>query len=111
MKNTLFSISVAFCLMSASAVRAAPAPFVLAENGQSRAVIVVDKALTNACRTAAFELAKYLGKVSGSSFLIADKPVPGFRTEKQVRDNAGALALGPLTAEQMRQIDIALDRA
>jgi len=38
-------------------------------------------------------------------------PVPGFRTEKQARDNAAALALGPLTAEQMRQIDIALDRA
>ena len=38
-------------------------------------------------------------------------PVPGFRTEKQARDNAAALALGPLTEEQMRQIDIALDRA
>ena len=37
-------------------------------------------------------------------------PVPGFRTEKQARDNAAALALGPLTEEQMRQIDIALDR-
>ena len=38
-------------------------------------------------------------------------PVPGFRTEKQARDNAAALALGPLTEGQMRQIDIALDRA
>ena len=38
-------------------------------------------------------------------------PVPGFRTEKQARDNAAALAMGPLTEAQMRQIDIALDRA
>ena len=38
-------------------------------------------------------------------------PVAGFRTEKQARDNAAALELGPLTQEQMRQIEIALDRA
>ena len=37
-------------------------------------------------------------------------PVPGFRTEKQARDNAAALVLGPLTEEQMRQINIALER-
>lgn len=38
-------------------------------------------------------------------------PVPGFRTEKQAAENAAALAQGPLTRDQMRQIDIALDRA
>lgn len=38
-------------------------------------------------------------------------PVAGFRTEKQARDNAAALAQGPLTDDQMHEIDIALDRA
>lgn len=32
-------------------------------------------------------------------------PIPGIRTAAQVEDNAGAMHLGPLTREQMRQID------
>jgi len=32
-------------------------------------------------------------------------PIPGFRTVAQVEENAGAMAFGPLTAEQMAQID------
>lgn len=32
-------------------------------------------------------------------------PIPGFKTVKQVEENAGALRLGPLTAEQMTAID------
>ncbi|MBL8165469.1 MAG: aldo/keto reductase [Anaerolineae bacterium] len=32
-------------------------------------------------------------------------PIPGIRTVKQVDDNAGALAFGPLSADQMRQIE------
>ena len=62
------------------AARAPRAPFVIAQDGQAQAVIVFDKGVTNAVRTAAFELAKYLGKISGSSFMVADKPVRGFRT-------------------------------
>lgn len=31
-------------------------------------------------------------------------PIPGIRTEAQVDDNAGAMAFGPLNADQMRQI-------
>jgi aryl-alcohol dehydrogenase-like predicted oxidoreductase len=31
-------------------------------------------------------------------------PIPGFKSVQQVRDNAGALALGPLTAEQVEEI-------
>ena len=38
-------------------------------------------------------------------------PIPGFRTSKQVEENAGALQFGPLTPEQMRQIDVLLGRA
>ena len=37
-------------------------------------------------------------------------PIPGFRTVKQVEENAGAMEFGPLTREQMRQIDIILNR-
>lgn len=37
-------------------------------------------------------------------------PIPGFKTVQQVEDNAGALAAGPLTEAQMRQIDEILGR-
>lgn len=37
-------------------------------------------------------------------------PIPGFRTVKQVEDNCGALLQGPLTADQMREIDALLER-
>ena len=37
-------------------------------------------------------------------------PIPGFRTVKQVEENAAALEYGPLTPEQMGQIDALLDR-
>ena len=32
-------------------------------------------------------------------------PIPGFKTVKQVEENAGALQFGPLTAGQMKEID------
>lgn len=38
-------------------------------------------------------------------------PIPGIRTAAQVDDNAGAMHLGPLTADQMRQIDELLQRS
>jgi aryl-alcohol dehydrogenase-like predicted oxidoreductase len=37
-------------------------------------------------------------------------PIPGFRTVAQVEDNCGALGLGPLAVEQMREIDALLGR-
>ena len=37
-------------------------------------------------------------------------PIPGFKTVKQVEEDAGALAFGPLTTDQMRQIDTLLER-
>jgi aryl-alcohol dehydrogenase-like predicted oxidoreductase len=37
-------------------------------------------------------------------------PIPGFRTVAQVEENGGALAFGPLTTAQMRQIDDLLER-
>ena len=38
-------------------------------------------------------------------------PIPGFRTVAQVEENAGALQFGPLTAEQMHEIDQLLERS
>ena len=37
-------------------------------------------------------------------------PIPGFKTVAQVEENCGALATGPLTADQMAEIDGILDR-
>lgn len=37
-------------------------------------------------------------------------PIPGFRTEAQVTENAGAMAFGPLEQAQMAEIDRLLDR-
>jgi aryl-alcohol dehydrogenase-like predicted oxidoreductase len=37
-------------------------------------------------------------------------PIPGFRTVAQVEENAGAMSFGPLTAQQMAEIDRLIDR-
>lgn len=37
-------------------------------------------------------------------------PIPGFKTVAQVEENAGAMHFGPLTADQMREIDTLLGR-
>ena len=37
-------------------------------------------------------------------------PIPGFKTVAQVEENAKAMELGPLTPEQMKEIDILLGR-
>ena len=37
-------------------------------------------------------------------------PIPGFRTVAQVEENAGAMQFGPLTTEQMNEIDRIMDR-
>jgi aryl-alcohol dehydrogenase-like predicted oxidoreductase len=37
-------------------------------------------------------------------------PIPGFRTVGQVEENAGAMELGPLELEQMREIAEILER-
>ena len=37
-------------------------------------------------------------------------PIPGFKTVAQVQENAGAMAFGPLSGEQMGQIDTILGR-
>ena len=37
-------------------------------------------------------------------------PIPGFKNIQQVEQNAGAMQFGPLTAEQMQEIDTLLER-
>jgi len=37
-------------------------------------------------------------------------PIPGFKNVKQAEDNAGAMDFGPLTPDQMAQIDQILGR-
>jgi aryl-alcohol dehydrogenase-like predicted oxidoreductase len=37
-------------------------------------------------------------------------PIPGFKSVQQVEQNASAMELGPLSAEQMHQIDEILER-
>ena len=37
-------------------------------------------------------------------------PIPGFRTVTQVEENAKAMQFGALTAEQMKEIDLLLER-
>lgn len=41
----------------------------------------------------------------------ATLPIPGFKSEAQVRDNLGALEKGPLPPQVMAEIDMALSRA
>jgi aryl-alcohol dehydrogenase-like predicted oxidoreductase len=40
----------------------------------------------------------------------ATVPIPGFKTVAQVEENAGAMRLGPLTADQMREVGTLLER-
>ncbi len=62
------------------ATRAAAPEFVIARDGKAEAVIVVHGGVTNGVRYAANELAEFLGRISGARFMVADKPVPGYRT-------------------------------
>jgi len=66
--------------LAATGLRAAAPEFVLAANGESKAVIVPHGGVgTNGVNLAARELADFLGKMSGARFLVASKPVPGYR--------------------------------
>ena len=38
-------------------------------------------------------------------------PIPGFRTMEQVEENCGALTLGPLSSDQMQEIETIMGRS
>jgi len=78
MKRTHLSIAAA--VFAAAALASAEAPlFQFAAAGRAKAVIVAEPG-TNGYAYAANELAKYLGKITGAAFMVADKPVRGFQT-------------------------------
>ena len=63
----------------------------------------VKEILQSEGRTLAQGALAWLWGKSGSTI-----PIPGFKTVKQVEENAGALAFGPLKAAQMEEIDCIL---
>jgi aryl-alcohol dehydrogenase-like predicted oxidoreductase len=65
----------------------------------------IRKVLTSGGRTLAQGALAWIWGVSGRTL-----PIPGFRTEAQARENAGAMAYGPLTPDQMGEIDTILGR-
>lgn len=79
MMKKLSFLTLTVALM-ATLVSADAKPFVLASQGFAKAVIVPYGADTNGVGYAASELAKYLGKISGASFMVSPKAVPGFKT-------------------------------
>ncbi len=56
--------------------------------------------LTSGGRTQAQGALAYLWACSPRTI-----PIPGFKTAQQVQENAGAMRFGPLSAEQVRQVD------
>ena len=57
------------------------------------------------------EVAHWLGVRSpGSGRAARTVPIPGFKTVAQVEENCGALDAGPLTADQLTEIDTILGR-
>lgn len=69
----------------------------------AEALEAVRHILTSQGRTPAQGALAWLWARSPSLF-----PIPGAQTVAQVRENAAAMAHGPLTADQMREIDTLL---
>jgi len=76
-----------------------PSPEWLAKRGAVREI------LTSGGRTVAQGALAWLWGRSPQTL-----PIPGFRTVKQVEENARAMAFGPLAPEQMREIAALLER-
>ena len=65
----------------------------------------IQKILTSNGRTLAQGALAWIWARSGQTV-----PIPGFRTVRQVEENCAAMQFGPLSAEQMREIDKLLSR-
>ena len=79
MRMRVISFLVALLVVGTTTAKAA-APFVLAEDGKAKAVIVVPKNAPAGIHYAATELADFFGRISGSRFMVTDTPVKGFRS-------------------------------
>ena len=77
--NPIIVAVLAICTAVAASVQAATPNFQIASGGRARAVIVAEPG-TNGYAYAANELAKYLGKITGATFMVADRPGKGFNT-------------------------------
>ena len=78
MRNYFTAALAALLAISLSA--AEPEPFVLADGGFAKAVVVVQKDAPAGVKYAANELAAFLGRISGTHFLVADAPVKGYKS-------------------------------
>ncbi len=65
----------------------------------------IREVLTSGGRTLAQGALAWIWSRSGNAI-----PIPGFRSAKQVEENCGAMPLGPLSQEQMSEIDRLLGR-
>lgn len=72
--SSVIALALGFAYGSSDA-----ATFRFATAGRANAVIVAEPG-TNGYSYAANELAKYLGKITGATFMVTDKPVKGYKT-------------------------------
>ena len=79
MKHSAFPL-LAASLAAVSLIAAESEPFVLASDGFARAAVVVQKDAPAGVKYAANELADFLGRISGTHFLVADAPVKGYKS-------------------------------
>lgn len=76
-----FAAFDSFAIWPFGGMRSTSEPFVFAEDGQAKAVIVAKtEGHAEGYRYAANELADYLGKITGARFAVVDKPISGFAT-------------------------------
>ncbi len=78
MKKTL--IMLALAAVVALPCAAEKPPFVIATNGAPQAVVVAAKDAPAVTKETARFLAEYLGRLSGASFMVAEKPVAGYKS-------------------------------
>ncbi len=79
MKKLLLCWSLALGAILSLCAAEKPA-FVLATNGVAQAVVVTSPDAPPAMKETAHMLASYLGRLSGSTFMATEKPIPGFKT-------------------------------
>lgn len=77
---TIATATLASAMWPFGGRNAAKSEFVFAENGQAKAMIVVDPSAPRGYRYAANECADYLAKLTGARFMVTAKPVAGMNT-------------------------------
>ena len=79
--QSLFIVPSLLLALAAAPRMAAAGDFVIAQNGHAKAVVVVEGGVqSNGVTYAANVLADFLGRLSGTHFMVASKPVAGYNT-------------------------------